>query len=187
MGIASAPSSSLSRRGPPRKSILCPTTSTTRRRRPSSSQLRLFRYPSRPMRRPLLRYSAQSSAWRSQTETPTKSAPASRPLRPTARRKLATFLSSPTSRISTSVARLPIKFTLFMPMKVERRLSRMVHGFLAFHGYTRSAHGIVHLDDRVRWPRYGGRPRHCEHARLRAWARDRPLRALGGRHRPALG
>src|SRR5213083_2520449 len=68
-----------------------------------------------PILWPLLRYSLQSSACRSQTDTPTKSAPASRPPRPTASRKLATFLPSPTSRRSTSVARFPIRFTVFMP------------------------------------------------------------------------
>src|SRR5437588_3470739 len=62
---------------------------------PSSSHVRLRSRPSTPTRRPLARYSAQSSAWRSHAFTQTKSAFEPLPGRLTASRKPATFLSSP--------------------------------------------------------------------------------------------
>ena len=39
------------------------------------------------------------------------------------------------------------------------------------------SHGLLQLPHRLRWPRHGGRPRHRQHARLRARARHRAVRA----------
>ena len=47
--------------------------------------------------------------------------------------------------------------------------------------------GLLGLPQRIRRARHGGGSRHREHARLRARARHRALRAVGGRHRPAHG
>jgi len=80
---------------------------------PSSSHDLDLSRPSTAIRLPLQRYSAHSSAWRSQTETVRKSAPPSRLARSTASTKVATFFSGPTSRSWTSVARLPISVTTF--------------------------------------------------------------------------
>ena len=44
-----------------------------------------------------------------------------------------------------------------------------------------SEHGLLQLPHRLRWPRHGGRPRHREHARLRARPRHRALRAAWSR------
>src|SRR5436305_826789 len=52
---------------------------------------------------------------RGDAESPAKCAPPSSSPWSTASRKFATFFSPPTSRSSTSVARLPIRLTLFMP------------------------------------------------------------------------
>ena len=60
-----SPARRVAPRAPRGSRSAAPTTSTRVRRRPSSSQVRLFRQPSTPMRWPLPRYSAQSSAWRS--------------------------------------------------------------------------------------------------------------------------
>jgi hypothetical protein len=70
--------------------------------------------PSTATRRPLARYSAQSSPCRSHAEIQTKSAPASGPPRSIASKKFATFFSSPMSFSSTSVARFPIRLTVFI-------------------------------------------------------------------------
>ena len=40
--------------------------------------------------------------------------------------------------------------------------------------------GLLQRSHRSRWPRHGGRPRHRKHARIRAWARHRAVRAFGG-------
>src|SRR3954447_26090188 len=163
-GITS--SSCSSRIGDDRNSTRCATTSTASRRRPSCSQVRVFSRPTTPTRCPFARYSEQSSPCRSQAETQTKSAPASRAPRLTASKKLATFFcSSPTSRSSTSVARLPIRFTLFMEPKVDAQQSGKSQAFVPEvrqrerqRTSTRleSGHGPLFLDDRVRRPRYGG-------------------------------
>ena len=84
----------------------------------------------RPTRLPLSRYWAQSSACRSHAEIQTKSAPPSFEPRSIASRKLATFFSSLTSRSSTSVARLPIRCTLFMNSKVDEHRSRKSQGLV---------------------------------------------------------
>src|SRR5207248_496531 len=62
-----------------------------------------------------------SSACRSHADTRTKSAPPSWLARSTASTKLATFFSGPTSRSSTSVARLPISVTTFTSASVVAR------------------------------------------------------------------
>ena len=54
-------------------------------------------------------------------------------------------------------------------------------------GRLAAPYGLVQVDDRVRRPRHGGRSRHRQHARLRARARHRAVRAVGRRDRPAHG
>ena len=46
-------------------------------------------------------------------------------------------------------------------------------------------HGLLQLPHRLRWPRHGGRPRHRQHARLRARPRHRAVRAERGGDRLA--
>ena len=50
---------------------------------------------------------------------------------------------------------------------------------------ARDTHGLLGVFQRLRRPGHGCRFGDGEHARLRSWARDRPQRAVGRRHRPA--
>ena len=89
------------------------TTSTALRRLPSSSHERDLSRPSTATRRPLPRYSAQSSAWRSQAAHAHEvgAAVAARPV--DREHEARHLLAVPTSRSSTSVARFPISVTTF--------------------------------------------------------------------------
>ena len=63
----------------------------------------------------------------------------------------------------------------------------VLRGFPQNH-YTRARDdGLLGVLQWLRRPRHGRGLGHREHARLRAWARHRALRAVGRRDRPALG
>ena len=64
--------------------------------------------------------------------------------------------------------------------RTGRRAGTSVRWLATHQARTLLPSGFLQRSHRSRWPRHGGRPRHREHARIRAWARHRAVRAVGG-------